>query len=340
MITKVNNKLRYSVKINYRDILASICVNELASLLSKVDFVQDRQMLKDMICHCNRHIGVDSPLGLFTVCNLFTPYEEPECSYGRVIYNIFQVRDGVEEAPIDGKQYARQNAKWSEVTGGGGGEIETNTPLVKPIMTVLWTNKRTGNTSNSLNINTEIGDTYKWSGNYMWQSKKNYKDPETMESNVFSELTEDGIQSPTVEMETLSNTNYYVTLKAPKTGYEVVDGQLVPATGDDEETVNSKITFLYPAYYGVEGDMNKQLVSSNNITISNITTSGSEYFVYKYPSNFPKLTTITQNDAYNVTQAFNYSEESFTTDTGFKLIMRVYTSANPGAFTNAKLNFK
>jgi hypothetical protein len=171
--------------------------------------------------------------------------------------------------------------------------METNTPLVKPIMTVLWTNKRTGNTSNSLNINTEIGDTYKWSGNYMWQSKKNYKDPETMESNVFIELTEDGIQSPTVEMETLSNANYYVTLKAPKTGYEVVDGQLVPATGDDEETVNSKITFLYPAYYGVEGNMNKQLVSSNNITISNITTSGSEYFVYKYPSNFPKLTTIT-----------------------------------------------
>jgi hypothetical protein len=160
-------------------------------------------------------------------------------------------------------------------------------------MTVLWTNKRTGNTSNSLNINTEIGDTYKWSGNYMWQSKKNYKDPETMESNVFIELTEDGIQSPTVEMETLSNTNYYVTLKAPKTGYEIVDGQLVPATGDDEETVNSKITFLYPVYYGVEGNMNKQLVSSNNITISNITTSDSEYFVYKYPSNFPKLTTIT-----------------------------------------------
>ena len=86
--------------------------------------------------------------------------------------------------------------------------------------------------------------------------------------------------------------------------------------------------------------MNKQLVSSNNITISNITTSGSEYFVYKYPSNFPKLTTSTQNDAYNVTQAFIYSEEQFTTDTGLKLTMRVYTSANPGAFTNAKLNFK
>lgn len=340
MVTKVDNKLRYSVKINYRDVLASICVNELTSLLSKVDFVQDWQMLKAMICHCERQIGTDIPLGFTTICNLFTPYTEPECLHGRVIYNLFQLGGGIEEAPIDGKQYVRQNAKWSEVTGGGGGEIETNTPLVKPIMTVLWTNKRTGNTSNSLNINTEIGDTYKWSGNYMWQSKKNYKDPETMESNVFIELTEDGIQSPTVEMETLSNTNYYVTLKAPKTGYEIVDGQLVPATGDDEETVNSKITFLYPVYYGVEGNMNKQLVSSNNTTISNITTSDSEYFVYKYPSNFPKLTTITQNDAYNVTQAFIYSEEQFITDTGLKLIMRVYTSANPGAFTNAKLNFK
>lgn len=340
MITKVNNKLRYSVKINYRDILASICVNELASLLSKVDFVQDRQMLKAMICHCERQIGTDIPLGFTTICNLFTPYTEPECLHGRVIYNLFQLGGGIEEAPIDGKQYARQNAKWSEVTGGGGGEMETNTPLVKPIMTVLWTNKRTGNTSNSLNINTEIGDTYKWSGNYMWQSKKNYKDPETMESNVFDELTSDGVQSPTVEIEVLSNANYYVTLKAPKTGYEIIDGSLVPATGDDEETVNSKINFLYPVYYGVVGELNKQLVSSNNLTITDVTTSGSEYFVYKYPSSFPKLTTITQNDAYNVTQAFIYSEESFTTDTGLKLTMRVYTSANPGAFTNAKLNFK
>ena len=86
--------------------------------------------------------------------------------------------------------------------------------------------------------------------------------------------------------------------------------------------------------------MKKQLVSSQNITISNVTTSGSQYFIYKYPSNFPKLTTITQNDAYNVTQAFNYSEEEFVTDTGLKLTMRVYTSDNPGAFTSAKLNFK
>lgn len=340
MVTKVDNKLRYSVKINYRDVLASICITELESLLNKVDLVQDRQMLKDMICHCARQIGTDIPLGFTTICNLFTPYTEPECLHGRVIYNLFQLGGGIEEAPIDGKQYARQNAKWSEVKSTGGGDMETNTPLVKPTMLVTWMNNRTGATSTSLSINAEVGDVYRWAGSYMWSSKNNYKNPETMESNVFDELTSDGVQSPTIEIEVLSNANYYVTLKAPKTGYEVIDGSLVPATGDDEETASSKINFLYPAYYGVNGKLNKQLVSSNNLTVSNITTSGNEYFVYKYPSSFPKLTTITQNDAYNVTQAFIYSEEQFTTDTGLKLTMRVYTSANPGAFTNAKLSFK
>ena len=340
MVTKVDNKLRYSVKINYRDVLASICVNELTSLLNKVDFVQDRQMLKAMICHCKRQIGTDIPLGFTTICNLFTPYTEPECLHGRVIYNLFQLGGGIEEAPIDGKQYARQNAKWSEVTGGGGGEMETNLPLVKPTLIATWINTRTGNSSNSLSITGEIGDKYKWSGSYMWTSKENYKNPEEIESNVFNKLTDDGELSSLVEMETLTNANYYVTLKAPKTGYEVINGSLVPATGDDKETATSSVTFLYPAYYGVKGNLKKQLVSSQNITISNVTTSGSQYFIYKYPSNFPKLTTITQNDAYNVTQAFNYSEEEFVTDTGLKLTMRVYTSDNPGAFTSAKLNFK
>lgn len=340
MVTKVDNKLRYSVKINYRDVLASICINELTSLLDKVDFVQDRQMLKAMICHCQRQIGTDIPLGLATVCNLFTPYTEPECYTGRVIYNIYQQGGGIEEAPIDGKQYARQNAQWSEVKGGGGGEMETNLPLVKPTLIATWINTRTGNSSNSLSITGEIGDKYKWSGSYMWTSKENYKNPEEIESNVFNKLTDDGELSSLVEMETLTNANYYVTLKAPKTGYEVINGSLVPATGDDKETATSSVTFLYPAYYGVKGNLKKQLVSSQNITISNVTTSGSQYFIYKYPSNFPKLTTITQNDAYNVTQAFNYSEEEFVTDTGLKLTMRVYTSDNPGAFTSAKLNFK
>lgn len=359
--------LRYSIKVNYRDILASICINELTNLMNKVDLVQDRQMLKAMIDHCDRQIGTDIPLGLSTVCNLFTPYTESECARGRVIYNITQQfiteggslepgsvtidmladetvefienTGGIEEAPIDGKQYARQNAEWSEVTGGGG-EMEPNKPLVRPILSVTWTNNRTGNTSNSLSLSSEIGDKYKWSGSYKWSSQTDYKNPETMTSNVFTELTEDGMSSPIVDRETTSAASYYVTLKAPKTGYELINGALVPATGEDITTATSSISFSYPIYYGIEGSLKKQLTSTQSITLTNVTTGKAEYFVYKYPSNFAKLNTITMNDAYNVTQAFNYSEEQFTTDTGLNLTMRVYTSANPGAFTNAKLNFR
>ena len=331
--------LRYSIKVNYRDVLASTCINELKTLQAYSKLygdALDSQMIKEMICSCERQIGTDMPLGTYTVCDIFTPYVEHDHSYGRVIYNINNI--GVEEAPTDGKQYARQNSTWTEVTGGGGADM--NVPLVKPIMTATWTNKRTGISTGNLNINAEIGDTYKWSGNYMWMSKDKHKNPTDMESNVFDELTADGVLSPTASMETTTNVSYYVTLKAPKSGYEIVDGQLVPATGDDKETAKSSINYQYPIYYGVEDNMKKQLASSNSLTIPGVTTAEDEYFVYMYPSSFPKLTTITQNDAYNVTQAFNYSERQFVTDTNLTLTMRVYTSANPGAFTNAKLNFK
>mgnify|MGYP000088020117 FL=1 len=49
--------------------------------------------------------------------------------------------------------------------------METNIPLVKPTLMATWINTRTGNSSNSLSINAEIGDKYKWSGTYMWSSK-------------------------------------------------------------------------------------------------------------------------------------------------------------------------
>lgn len=362
MIINVNKKMYYSTYINNRDVVAAICINELNKLIQLVEFVQDRQMLKDMINHCERQIDTDIPMHLHKMCDII-PSEDDKCYTGRVIYmqspsqtvvgpssitidmladeviEFIENTGGIEEAPIDDKQYARKNAAWAEVEGGGG-SVEMDKPLVKPTLTVTWTNKRTGSTSSSLSLSSEIGDIYSWSGIYMWASNEEYKDPQSMESNVFTELTKDGEPSQVVQKDTAVNANYYITLKAPKIGFEVVDGKLVPATGEDKQTVNSSINFLYPVYYGVEGKLKKQLVSSANLTITNITTGSSEYFVYKYPSNYAKLSTITMNDAYNVTQAFNYSEEQITTDTGMNLTMRVYTSANPGAFTNAKLNFK
>lgn len=76
----VNNKLLYSVKYNNRDVVSAICSNELQFLLTKVEFVQDRQMLESMICGINRQIDKDIPLKLVKVCNITNC---KDCNYCR-----------------------------------------------------------------------------------------------------------------------------------------------------------------------------------------------------------------------------------------------------------------
>lgn len=76
----VNNKLLYSVKYNNRDVVSAICSNELQFLLTKVEFVQDRQMLESMICGINRQIDKDIPLKLVKVYNIINC---KDCNYYR-----------------------------------------------------------------------------------------------------------------------------------------------------------------------------------------------------------------------------------------------------------------
>ena len=76
----VNNKLLYSVKYNNRDVVSAICSNELQFLLTKVEFVQDRQMLESMICGINRQINKDIPLKLVKVCNIINCKDCNYCS--------------------------------------------------------------------------------------------------------------------------------------------------------------------------------------------------------------------------------------------------------------------
>ena len=81
----VNNKLLYSVKYNNRDVVSAICSNELQFLLTKVEFVQDRQMLESMICGINRQIDKDIPLKLVKVCNIINC---KDCNYSGPVAQI------------------------------------------------------------------------------------------------------------------------------------------------------------------------------------------------------------------------------------------------------------
>lgn len=197
---------------------------------------------------------------------------------------------------------------------------------VVPTLIVKWTNTRTGAMFSTLDIVAEDGDTYNWEGKYMWESSPVAAEPVDIESNVFTYLTYDGIESQPVNKVVTTDSTFNITLIA---------------SSNETSTTSSTIDFKLPLYYGIAGkQLSKTLVNSPAQTISNVTTNESEYFVYKYPKDLAALTQVMMNDAFNVVQAFNYSEEAFITDTGKRVTLRVYTSANPGAFTNAKLSFK
>lgn len=68
--------LRYNIIVNNRDIVASICINELELLLSKVELVQDRQMLNHLIECSKRQMGSNIPMKLEPVRNLLPTCKE------------------------------------------------------------------------------------------------------------------------------------------------------------------------------------------------------------------------------------------------------------------------
>ena len=198
-------------------------------------------------------------------------------------------------------------------------------PAVIPTFNVEWKNINTGNTSTKLTISAEVGDSFEWKGSYSWKQQTGYSDPYKIESNVFDTLLEPGVESDTITKTVSKDAAFNITF------YSLTGAK---------STVTSSVSFYQPIYYGIlNGTLKKQLSKTHSNTIT-ATTDKDEYFVYKYPSSFPKLEQVIMDGAFNVMQAFNYSEEPFTTDTGLKITLRVYTSANPGAFTNSKLTFK
>lgn len=68
----MKHTIRYSVIINNRDIVSSICINELELLLSKAELVQDRQMIESMLCSTKRQINNGIPMKLMRINNIMT----------------------------------------------------------------------------------------------------------------------------------------------------------------------------------------------------------------------------------------------------------------------------
>lgn len=65
---RINSILKNSIKVNHRDILTSICIHELKLLYDKVDLVQDRQMLQQLISKFEHNKYTDIPIKLIPIC--------------------------------------------------------------------------------------------------------------------------------------------------------------------------------------------------------------------------------------------------------------------------------
>lgn len=147
-------------------------------------------------------------------------------------------------------------------------------PAVVPTFNVEWKNHRDDSVSTKLVITAETGDSFTWTGSYSWKSQTGYSDPYKMESNVFDNLTESGAQSDTITKTVSTDTAFNITF------YSLTGAK---------STTTSSVSFYSPIYYGIKDkSLTKKLTKTHSNTIT-ATTKADEYFVYKYPSSFPKL---------------------------------------------------
>lgn len=317
-INKLNESLKYRTDINNRNVVAAICVQEFQKLRPYVINQIEDELLDRLIWLAQNQMQSKTPIKLFLIKDIMPAYKLNNGNPCRM--KMCDCTCNPSDGSITIAKLAQETIEWVMEK-----ESPNPVPSVVPTLIVSWKNKRTGSIVNDLNISAEIGDAYEWTGCYVWNSAEGYSNPYKVVSNVFNTLTKDGIPSATETRTMSEDSTFTVTLYS---------------LSGTQATVTSKIEFRTPVYYGIAGTILTKKLSKGNANTISVTTAEDEYFVYKYPIELPKLEAIIMDSALNVLQAFNYSEESFTTDSGLSTKLRVYTSANPGAFTNVKLNFK
>lgn len=233
-----------------------------------------------------------------------------------------------------------------------------NLPLVDVAISIFtWTIFKndgttqvdTNNTSKALTL--EIGYKAQFMGAYKWTAAAGKKNPTIIDStSSWKTLTASGVESDAFTSSvTGTNATYKVKLGAPKTGLMVSGADVKPASGNDYKEASASVTFKYRMFTGmattkdVTEDIVKaltgELVTSPNTTKSGITATATQYYVMAYPSSLGNLTKIIQDGATPVLGAFTKNTLSVTNGAGYTQTYNVYVSNNPGAFTNASLQF-
>lgn len=229
-------------------------------------------------------------------------------------------------------------------------KVEEDKPVAPVSITGAWTISG-GATSTSDNLILENGCSVSWSGHFKWNSSTGYKNPERTNGDLGSTLPFDGQNSNTINITGItSNRSITQNLYADKKGLLINGEKVVNATGEDKSYKSVSVTFKHSLFRGLVANptptgeqvpaLAGELVSSRAKTVSGVTSTSGQYYVYAYPQALGDLTSIIQNGSIPVLSAFNKTNVTYINAAGLSITLNVYTSANDGAFTNATLNFQ
>jgi hypothetical protein len=231
--------------------------------------------------------------------------------------------------------------------------FEEDLQLVKPQIIGNWTTTPAGGINStemgSNNISVENGYTVNWQGAYKWVHDNNKKDPTGfVAGGLFTDLPNSGNLSENKSFTATTSTTKKIQITAKQKGLKVVYDKVVYAKDLDIQEDALTVTFKHRLYSGVVDrtnlsdltKMNTELITTLNKTVTGVNTLDNQFFVIAYPKAMGKLTSIIQNDALPVLEAFILSEQTIINNAGANILMYFYTSKNPKAFTNVKLNFK
>lgn len=253
-----------------------------------------------------------------------------------------------------------QNAK--DIAAIKSGDL----PLVSPVISNKWTvlcsdGSASGITANPGNLNTIYGYKVNFTGSMKWTHTDGYKDPIAMNGGDWSsaQLPASGENSVEITKQCTADTTITASIKAPKQGLVLSNGIIKEASSSDVDTKSAsvrvhfqykvvlarteeKITadnlpnFLNPA----SDDYACDLKDGKNNVYTKVNAGETEYLVYAYPSKLGELSKITMNDATPLLNDWFTLSKVTVTDpqTKMQLEYNVYTSAQRGAFTGAKLD--
>jgi len=174
--------------------------------------------------------------------------------------------------------------------------------------------KKAGSSVNS-SIVLEDGYVARWNGNWKWNSTKDQMDPIACSGDFSYVLPPKNHISAASFLDITTDTALKETIWAPTSGMEVKDGKVVKYVGNKTASECISTSFLKRSYFGyLDSNVVKAedvakfqtsfLTSTRQIEQKNVTASTTKYTAYVYPSQYGELTSIVQDNAYQVLGAF------------------------------------